>query len=58
MSVGRALSSPHGDWTFLNERQEIAVSVELASMTKYCIPQIRGRRGFRVTWKKIRNDQR
>ncbi len=40
MSVGRALSSPHGDWTFLNERQEIAVSVELASMTKYCISQI------------------
>ncbi len=29
MSVG--LSSPHGDWTFLNERrQEVAVSVELA----------------------------
>ena len=54
MSVG--LSSPHGDWTFLNERrQEVAVSVELASMTKYCISQIRGRRGFRVTWKKIRN---
>jgi hypothetical protein len=24
-------------------------------MAKYCISQIRSRRGFRVTWKKIRN---